>query len=183
MLVRRVRLGAGLVIVGLAVVLAPAAPAFASHDKTNHPKQPKSSGTSTEERGARLCPAASLLSTAFGFTESSPQARPSFGEGNEECQYAPANSNSDITESQVGSVTIYVYPKDTNSVLAQLAHDDGTTQQVSGIGKSAFLVADKISGGSDLFVYQSSAPSFSIQGSTASTTQLKTLARAIVGGQ
>jgi len=178
-----VRLGAGLVIVGLAVALAPAAPAFASHDKTNHHKKPKSSGTAIAGSGARLCPAASLLSTAFGFTESAPQAQAGYGEGNEECQYAPANSNSDIAESQVGSVTIYVYPKYTSSMLAQLAHDDGTTQQVSGIGKSAFLAADKISGGSDLFVYQSSAPSFSIQGSTASPTELETLARAIVGGQ
>ena len=162
----QLKIRVGVVGLGVALALAPAAPAFAGlHKAKSHHKAKKKKVASSS---SKTCPTTALLSTASGTTYTDLQSMPGAEKGWTVCQY-----NAD------GSIALLVslYPSGT-SLKSITANVPVTPKKLSGIGNAAAHY------GNEVYVSQKSAPSFSVidQSGDLTLTQVEAEAKAIVAG-
>jgi hypothetical protein len=164
----RLKIKIGVVAIGLALALAPAAPAWAGSHKTKAHHKKHHAKHTVKSSSALICPSAAALGTAGGTTYTAPQSQPGGNPGTIVCQYSAG-----------GEVALLVslYPKGT-SLREISANVPAATKKISGLGNSASHF------GTEVYVANSSSPSFSVIDQTGSLTlaQVEAEARAVLAG-
>jgi hypothetical protein len=137
----KLQMRVGIVVIGAGLVLAPAAPAWASSG--HHKTKPKKKATTA----SATCPSAAAIGTAAGTTYTGPVSQAGYQKGWTVCNYS---ANGQV------AVLLSLYPSGT-SLQEISANASQTKVPVRGLGNSAVHA-----GTTQVYVSRTSGPSFSV---------------------